>query len=121
MDLPITEKSPCALCERPDTRLFRRGLCRSCHRKLSECMLPMPPNGRWSPDPMIRLLTFLRSIPPAGRLLLHQLLLQANASDPVIADLPSTAEGDGSRLQPRESHMCEPAESSRKGMTGTEP
>jgi len=38
----------CVLCTR--TRAFRRGLCRSCHRKLSACGVPLPVHrgGPWT-------------------------------------------------------------------------
>lgn len=39
----------CAHCERPGVRVYRRDLCRSCHRKLFDCDLPMPPDSRKRP------------------------------------------------------------------------
>lgn len=44
------EIKPCALCERRPG-VFRRGLCRSCYRKLSECELPLPPERQHGPPP----------------------------------------------------------------------
>lgn len=39
----------CVLCERG--RPFRRRLCRSCHRKLRACGLPLPPMAAPGPRP----------------------------------------------------------------------
>jgi predicted amidophosphoribosyltransferase len=38
----------CSLCER-DLASFRRRLCRSCYRKLSQCGLPLPPRAPSGP------------------------------------------------------------------------
>ena len=39
----------CALCHRDSVRIYRRGLCRSCHRKLADHGLPLPPDRRSAP------------------------------------------------------------------------
>ena len=41
---------PCSLCGR-HLGVFRRGLCRSCYRKLSDCGLPLPCESRPGPEP----------------------------------------------------------------------
>ena len=40
---PRDRPPPCVLCR--TTPAFRRGVCRTCHRKLSECGLPLPGDG----------------------------------------------------------------------------
>ena len=41
----------CVFCERRPG-VFRRGLCRSCYRKCTECGLPLPPERPPGPAPM---------------------------------------------------------------------
>ena len=55
----------CVLCRQ--ARRFRRGLCRACHHKLSDCDLPMPPDGRTlrQPWPIDRWLVVLVGALPA--------------------------------------------------------
>jgi len=40
---------PCTLCR--NTRQFRRGLCRSCYRKLREAGCALPPCRHFGPEP----------------------------------------------------------------------
>jgi len=74
----------CLLCGR--ARWFRRRLCRSCYRKLSECGLTMPSARRPGPSartPAERLAAWVESLPAEARRRL-QVALQG-AGEPEIA------------------------------------
>ena len=60
--------SVCVLCERG--RPFRRRLCRSCHRKLRACGLPLPPMSAPGPRPrpvVVHLVAWLEAWTPEAR------------------------------------------------------
>lgn len=60
-----TGRDPCSMCSRSDT--FRRGLCRTCYRKLSECGLPLPPRGTRWPRGQVDMVDYLRRVPASKR------------------------------------------------------
>lgn len=62
---PGAGRDPCSMCSRSDT--FRRGLCRTCYRKLAECGLPLPPRGTRWPRGQVDLVDYLRRVPAPKR------------------------------------------------------
>ena len=62
----------CAHCLRSCVRPHRRGLCRSCHRKLSDCGLALPPDRRSVPPlpPEVWLVTWVLALPEPLRVAL---------------------------------------------------
>lgn len=76
---PVTGVHRLPLAARPicghGTRVYARGLCRSCHRKLSEHGLPLPPcRSRW--DGYDGLAAWVRSLPDDVRRRLSAALME---------------------------------------------
>lgn len=61
--------SPCDMCCGA-LRIYARGLCRSCHRKLSDCGVPLPPprtSGRRREPTPVRLARWVATLPAPVR------------------------------------------------------
>ena len=70
----------CAHCERPGVRVYRRKICRSCHRKLFDCDLPMPPDGRQRPVHEW-FVAWVMALPEPVKQALHEALQRSRESD----------------------------------------
>jgi len=64
----------CGHCE--ITRAFRRGLCRSCYRKLREAGCPLPPASLPGPEGTPALERWVRSLPDDVRREIAALLME---------------------------------------------
>lgn len=71
----MPDTTSCAHCHRPEVPVFRRGVCRSCHRRLSTAGLPLPAKGRGGRRPApestrrgaVDLVAWARTLDPATR------------------------------------------------------
>lgn len=81
--MPVNAPPPAvpvlALCGHCDiTRAFRRGLCRSCYRKLSEAGIELPPRTRPGPEGTDALERWVRSLPEDTRRHIASLLMEGS-------------------------------------------